>query len=322
MPGRKVTYKLLRPDFFVITGESGTNSFYVRYAGNETAVRGFTFRYPTAKQKVMDRYVIAAANTFEPFPGAAPANDPAAETVGKKPAPPKQVEVKPAEPQFRYETAIAVDGGLVTVGEALTGCNALMAGNATLSVAPHPVPGLAALSGAGAAAPLPLRATPPVAGESVVAIYAGSEGAMLAPGQLVAGKGGLAIEAAIQTGGRGAAVLDRKGRLIGLVADDPSALKPIAGSLPSGALPSRPLAEPAQRMTARPISAPVLWRRRLRPAPSASAADFEQKKGDRSEAPPAKCRAERMFRTPVRRTGRGAGGLTEPPGHRTGIEAT
>ena len=31
-PGRKITYKLLRPDFFVVTGETPTGKFYRRLA--------------------------------------------------------------------------------------------------------------------------------------------------------------------------------------------------------------------------------------------------------------------------------------------------
>src|SRR3712207_7789826 len=40
--GRNVTYKVLRPDFFVIAGETPTGKFYTRYSGGEAGIRGFS----------------------------------------------------------------------------------------------------------------------------------------------------------------------------------------------------------------------------------------------------------------------------------------
>jgi hypothetical protein len=67
-PGRQVTYKLLRPDFFVVSGETPTGKFYQRYASGPTGVRGFSLGYDKALAKDFDRTVIAIANSFAPFP--------------------------------------------------------------------------------------------------------------------------------------------------------------------------------------------------------------------------------------------------------------
>ena len=68
-PGRKVSYKLSRPDFFVVTGEASTQSFYTRMAlATQNAVpvlKGFTFSYPTAQKAALERVTIAIANSFE-----------------------------------------------------------------------------------------------------------------------------------------------------------------------------------------------------------------------------------------------------------------
>ncbi len=36
-PGRQVAYKVLRPDFFVVSGETATGKFYTRYAAAPAA---------------------------------------------------------------------------------------------------------------------------------------------------------------------------------------------------------------------------------------------------------------------------------------------
>ena len=67
-PGRKVTYKVLRPDFFVVTGEAGGKTFYTRMAHSERGVAGFTITYPAASKARFDPISIAIANSFVPFP--------------------------------------------------------------------------------------------------------------------------------------------------------------------------------------------------------------------------------------------------------------
>jgi hypothetical protein len=67
-PGRQVTYKVIRPDFFVIAGETATGKFYTRYAAGEAGLRGFSIGYDKGLAKDVDRLVVAIANSFAPFP--------------------------------------------------------------------------------------------------------------------------------------------------------------------------------------------------------------------------------------------------------------
>jgi hypothetical protein len=223
LPDRKVTYKLLKPDFFVITGENGADSFYVRYSANDTAMRGFTFRYPTAKQKLMDRYVIAAANTFEPFPGAAPGADVAQGST----------EAPPAAPTSRLSTAIRLaDGSVLASAKAASGCKSITLSGKAAKSAAGPTD-LVTLSGGVGTSALAARATAPAAGEAILALASDKDGAMtVAPGSLITVAGKILVEAALQPSAAGAAIVDRQGQLIGIVTGDPAAVKPIAGVTP------------------------------------------------------------------------------------------
>ena len=44
----KVTYKIMRPDFFVVTAETATGKSYIRYAAGAAGIRGFTLGYDKA----------------------------------------------------------------------------------------------------------------------------------------------------------------------------------------------------------------------------------------------------------------------------------
>jgi hypothetical protein len=73
-PNRKVTYKLLRPDFFVVTGETPTGRFYRRMTlGPDGTMRGFSLGFDKALTTEMDRLTISIANSFEAFPQVASA---------------------------------------------------------------------------------------------------------------------------------------------------------------------------------------------------------------------------------------------------------
>ena len=71
-PGRQVTYKAMRPDFFVIAGETATGRFYTRYASSGTAIRGFSIGYDKSLAREVGPLVVAIANSFQPFPPAPP----------------------------------------------------------------------------------------------------------------------------------------------------------------------------------------------------------------------------------------------------------
>ncbi|MFD1356273.1 serine protease, partial [Methylorubrum suomiense] len=71
-PERKVTYKLKKPDFIVVTAETATGRSYVRYAQGEAGIRGFALGYDRALAGEVEPLVIAVANSFAPFPAAEP----------------------------------------------------------------------------------------------------------------------------------------------------------------------------------------------------------------------------------------------------------
>jgi hypothetical protein len=224
LPNRKVTYKLLKPDFFVVTGEAGANLYYVRYHGNAEGMRGFTFRYPKARQKVIDRYVIAAANTFEPFPGSTPV---VADDNGGQNDPPQ-----PDQPSAtRIVSAISLGGTLMTAGA--SACKSLAMGGKPINAGQADANGVVVLSGPGAANDLVARAKPPEAGEKLVVISASASGApVVSPAEVIATGAVNILSAALPASGAGAAVFDRRGALVGLISGDPAAVKPIAGIMP------------------------------------------------------------------------------------------
>src|SRR5260370_41312216 len=90
--GRKITLKLSRPEYFVVSGEEGGRKFYQRSAkvpagsSDPTAVRGFKFTYPSAQSAELDRISVAVADSFEPFPAAAA---PAGQVASKEPPVPE-----------------------------------------------------------------------------------------------------------------------------------------------------------------------------------------------------------------------------------------
>ncbi|WP_244477007.1 serine protease [Methylobacterium sp. Leaf117] len=230
---RRITYKLLRPDFLVVTAETGTGRSYIRYAAGEAGLRGFTLGYDKALSGEVDRLSIAIANSFVPFADAAPASAPApAEAVVASPSPP------PVLGSQRVPAAtglVVAPGRVLTSAAALEGCGApMIAGLPT-----RPSPGGAADLMILETGPLPGRAalapsvhTGAIAdGEGLVALVVDAEGGVLvAPGH--SGPGGGRISAPLQPGAGGAPVLDRAGTLTGLVATVPKQPRLIAGIMP------------------------------------------------------------------------------------------
>ncbi|WP_298954557.1 peptidoglycan-binding protein [uncultured Methylobacterium sp.] len=227
-PDRKVTYKLRRPDFLVVTGETAAGKFYIRYAAGAAGVRGFTLAYDKALARDLDRLMIAVANSFVPFPAEAPPVA-AAATVAPAPARPAAPPPPAPEPAGAVTTGLVVaPGRIVTVGA----CPApQVAGAPARLVRQDPAGGLALIE-AGVTATGPLVAAPglPDPDAALVVVAAGREGGpAVAPG--LAGPGG-SVAAPLQPGAAGAPVLDRSGRLLGLVARLPARPRLIAGVMP------------------------------------------------------------------------------------------
>lgn len=241
-PERKVTYKLKKPDFFVVTAETATGRSYVRYALGDAGIRGFTLGYDRALAGEVEPLVIAVANSFSPFPEAAPSAGPSASVAASqtaaaptpKPAPsPAPGLAVPTEARSGA-TGLHLGGGRVlTAAAALEACPAPRIGGLPARIERRDGAGRLALlrvegSLNGGAVPFP-RAEAPAPDEALLALAAdGRDGRSVAPG--TAGSGGLF--APLQPGAGGAPVLDRAGRLVGVVERFPAAPRLIAGVMP------------------------------------------------------------------------------------------
>jgi hypothetical protein len=242
VPGRKITYKLIRPDFFVVTGETATGRFYRRLAAGPGALRGFSIGYDKAMAGTVDKLVIAIASSFEPFPtGQVPAAATAVASAAGPATPP--IATSPLRVTERYGVALALsDKIVVTAGSAIDGCRALRVGsrNAKLRMKDD-ASGLALLDldGSGAGAALALRGDALSERESVVLVAFGDDGgkraAVALPGQGARIGAGSAVFAPLQPGQSGSPIFDRQGRLTGLVTGNPSDKVLIAGVAPQRA---------------------------------------------------------------------------------------
>lgn len=215
VPGRKITYKLLRPDFFVISGETEKGKFFRRVEKTAHApARGFSIGYDKSIAAEVDRYVIALASTFEAFPSAAPPH-----TLPKQPVP-------IAAPKGKRLTALAIaPERFVTSEKAFKACKSPQIGGNVVEMVKTEA-GLALVQAKGAKTPPLTFAT---GSEAAYLLQRDGDGESLAsPASLENGK----LQAPLQEGGAGALVLDKKGGLVGLVLDEPQAKFQVAGIVP------------------------------------------------------------------------------------------
>lgn len=224
--GRKVTYRLLKPRFFVVTGETETGRFYIRLDKGDSALRGFSIGYDKTLAAQVEPLVIAVADSFEAFPAPA-ASLPSAVPKTADPAP---SATAPAVPRLLGGLRLP-DGRIVTATAPLGACRtpgpALMRADAGLS--------LLAPDKAGAPTPAPalsLAAAAPADGAPVIVLSAGATGPVFTSGTWRQGAPGAAVEAALQPGGGGSLVLDRTGALAGIVTAEPVRTGAVAGTLP------------------------------------------------------------------------------------------
>ncbi len=235
-PGRKVTYKVLRPDFFVVTGEAGANTFYTRMARGERGFKGFTITYPTALKARFDPIAIAIANSFEPFPDAAAAPPPAAD-----PSAPVALNSEPALSNLVLTASgIAITSDLIVTSLPKT-CGDPRVGTKKAKILKQAeTDGLTLLSlPAATSTILPIRASDPTGLVQVITLSftprtASDNTLMGASGDLQKGETAEVwrLLAPVQNPVAGAAVLDRGGILAALVPIDASPVKPIGGILP------------------------------------------------------------------------------------------
>ncbi|MCJ2018055.1 serine protease [Methylobacterium sp. E-065] len=236
LPSRKVTYKLKRPDVVVVTAETGAGLSYIRYAAGPAGVRGFLFGYDKALAPEVDRLVIAVANAFVPFPEAAAPAPVAA--IPSAPARPETGAIVAQDPAVAGAGLTVAPGRVLTASAMLEGCAAPRIGAAPARKLAADPSGLALLDAPGAPAPIrPVARTEPVGAEdNLIALAPSPDGIVAAPGSAVAGD----VVAALQPGAAGAPVLDRSGRLVGLIARYPAAPRRVAGIVPPARLPLVP----------------------------------------------------------------------------------
>jgi hypothetical protein len=210
-PTRKVGYKAMKPGaFFVVSGQDGGQKFYSRYersGGATPPVRGFTFRYPLARDD-LDRVALAVANSFQAFPDQTPAAQPSSgQPSAAAPAP------KPPEPSA---TALFVAPGRALTALKPGDCpNPSVAGKPARFERSDAATGLALLSGDfGAKAEPPPKGSP---GPDLVVLNAdGGRVAAIAATLSAAEKP--TVFASLDKTAAGGPAFDRSGGLAGLVA--------------------------------------------------------------------------------------------------------
>lgn len=239
---RKITYKLLRPDFFVVTGETPTGRFYRRLSAGPQGLRGFSIGYDKALAPTVDKLVIAIAASFEPFPtGAVPAQPSAVAGTAASPSSGLSSLLAPAaRTNERYGVALALNERVaLSVSAAVDNCRSLRVGNRNAKLRlKDDASGLVLLDleGTGAAKPPGLRSEAAGASEALVLVAYGNDAgkrvAVALPGQGVQAGGKPALKAPLQPGQAGAPAFDRQGRIVGIVTDNPSDKILIAGVAP------------------------------------------------------------------------------------------
>jgi hypothetical protein len=237
-PGRKVTYSILRPEFLVVTGEDQRGLFYIRAARGEVTgkpmMRGYTLVYARTLQSSFDVFSIAISNGFQPFAVAA--------APGQTSAPAVAGVATPAPRRVIEATAIAL-----TPTRALT---ALSRDCPDMRVADMPgkiirrdeATGLALIETQGLRAAFARPSVRAPGDGDVFVLFSAQAGqrasVSLAPGRTmapVAANGAWRVSAAVQDGVGGAAVFDRSGAWMGLLAQPAQEPRRIAGVIPQAA---------------------------------------------------------------------------------------
>jgi peptidoglycan hydrolase-like protein with peptidoglycan-binding domain len=211
---RRPEYKVLKSDFFVVSGaQGGVKRFYVRAQIKGDEVRGVAILYDNALEPTVERVVVAVSNAFVGFPAAQAA-------VASAPAPRRLVE---------YATGIVVSkaGHIVTDRAAVDDCQFLIVpgfGNAA-RVADDKASGLTLLQVFAAKDLTPAALADGGRGSDVTLVGiadpqaqdGGSAVSSLKARLLAASDTAQPIEPAPALGFAGAAALDGDAQLVGMV---------------------------------------------------------------------------------------------------------
>lgn len=222
-PERKIDYRVMRPDFFVVSGLLGLKKFYTRAHLRDGEVRGFTVQYDQAMEGIVDPIVVAMSSTFVAFPAATAAAQA-----------PRKVD---------YGTGIVVSaaGDVLTERQITEGCTLItIAGlGGADRVADDKVADLALLRvyGAQALSPLELAAEGTAGADVLLTGVAdpqaqgGGSAVSVQRARMVAAATGATLDPAPAPGFSGAAAVDAQGRLVGvtrLAGPGPAVLIPTA----------------------------------------------------------------------------------------------
>lgn len=228
-PGRKVTYRLQRPDWFVLSGEEGTRKFYTRIAQGAAGLRGYTFRYPAAEAAAMDRLMIAMANTFEPFPGAVGPGAPIAQSA--QPQAPALMQPRLfTEMRHAVSGVVVANGKILTSAVALRGCAEPTLGGQPVTAGAIAVSGDLAIVSAATGTQPAMRLGSGQSGRSYTLSFedAAQRVPVVSPGAL----DGAVVRSALQVGPGGAPVIDTTGNLVAIVRESARPVRMVAGVAP------------------------------------------------------------------------------------------
>lgn len=234
-PQRRVSYNVLKPEFFVLSGMQGLKKFYVRGFVQNNEVRGITILYDQAMEGTMDSMVVAMSNAFAPF-----ANFTA--TAAADAPPRKRVE---------YGTGLVVSAGghVIAARQVIEGCQVLVVpglGNAEL-LATQDGGELALLRvyGMHKLAPVGLLGAAASGGAATLVGIADPQsqggGAAVSTANAKVGNGAaglLSLDNSPALGFSGAAVLDGKGEFAGMTVLKPSVVAGTASAPQAAVVPT------------------------------------------------------------------------------------
>jgi peptidoglycan hydrolase-like protein with peptidoglycan-binding domain len=225
LPRRRITYNVLRSDYFVVSGMQGLKKMYVRAFAKDGEVRGVTILYDQAMEGTMDPIVVAMSSAFVPFAGYAAASaGNSSESVPRR--------------KVEYGTGVVVSpsGHIVTAQPMVDGCQVIAIprhGHAE-RLAEDKDSGLALLRVHGAQGLTPIQLqdgardgnAATLVGIADPQAQAGGDAVTTAPTRL----SGDALDIAPAAGFSGAAALDGQGRFLGIAMQRASIVAGVAGA--------------------------------------------------------------------------------------------
>jgi len=216
---RRVTYKVLRPEFFVVTAEMANGDQYIRFArglaDGAPVLRGYSIVYP----KNLENVAMAVANGFDPFPAPMPVQPAAPVVQAPQPTTP------PAPPRMALRaTAVVVQADMAV--SVIGACaNPRIAGRPARLIRKDEASGLALFEARGLGArPIASPMGSGEAGAEALVVFENISGAGAAPfvsaGQILSAPAGATMGrllAPLDTTAAGAPVFNRRGEWVGFV---------------------------------------------------------------------------------------------------------